>query len=122
MLVFLWQFPHFMAIAWLHRREYADAGMSMATVVEPTGRNAGVQAVLTALSLILVSLVPLLLMMSSSIVYLFGSFTLGVGQLICAIRFLVDRTDVTARMLLRASLIYLPLQLALVTLLTLALI
>ena len=122
MVVFLWQFPHFMAIAWLYRRQYGEAGMSMMTVVEPTGRSAGVQAVLAALFLTLVSLVPLMLVMSSSVVYLLGSFTLGVGQLICAVRFLVHRNDVTARTLLRASLIYLPLQLALVTLLTLALI
>ncbi len=122
MLVFLWQFPHFMAIAWLYRRQYADAGMAMMTVVEPTGRTAGVQAVLSALSLILVSLVPVLLVMSTSIVYLLTSFALGVGQLICAIRFLANRNETTARALLRASLIYLPLQLALVTLLTLTLI
>jgi len=122
MLVFLWQFPHFMAIAWLYRRQYEDAGMSMMTVVEPSGRSAGVQAVLAALSLILICLVPLMLIMSSSVFYLLGSFALGVGQLYCAIRFLLDRNDATARMLLRASLIYLPLQLALVTLLTLAVI
>ena len=58
--MFLWQFPHFMAIAWLYRDDYARAGQRMLTVVDPTGLRAGAQAVVGALALIPVSLVPAL--------------------------------------------------------------
>src|SRR5262245_53512413 len=58
--LFLWQFPHFMAIAWLYRRDYSQAGYKMLTVVEPTGRRAGRQAAVAALALIPVSMVPVL--------------------------------------------------------------
>ena len=51
LVLFLWQFPHFMAIAWLYRQEYARAGLQMLTVVDPSGRRAGWQAVLSALAL-----------------------------------------------------------------------
>ena len=63
LLVFLWQFPHFMAIAWLYRQQYGAAGMQMLTVVDPTGRRAGVQAVVAAFSVLMVSLVPAALAM-----------------------------------------------------------
>ena len=59
-VMFLWQFPHFMAIAWLYRDDYARAGQRMLTVVDPTGLRAGGQAVVAALALIPVSLVPAL--------------------------------------------------------------
>ena len=59
-VMFLWQFPHFMAIAWLYRADYARAGQQMLTVVDPTGLRAGAQAVVGALALIPVSLVPAL--------------------------------------------------------------
>ena len=52
LLVFLWQFPHFMAIAWLYRHEYAKAGMQMLPVVDPSGIRAGAQAVLAAAAIL----------------------------------------------------------------------
>jgi protoheme IX farnesyltransferase len=82
MILFLWQFPHFMAIAWMYRRQYGQAGHKMLTVVDPSP---------PACSL-----------------YVTLAFLLGVGQLICAVMFLALRTDAAARILLRASLIYLP--------------
>lgn len=105
-VVFLWQFPHFMAIAWIYRREYAAAGMMMLPVVDATGRRAGAQAVLAALSIVPVSLIPAWHLIEP--VYFAGALLLGVGQLLCAVAFLVHRDDVTARRLLRASLVYLP--------------
>ena len=122
LLVFLWQFPHFMAIAWLYRHQYQAAGMQMLTVVDATGRRAGVQAVVAAFSVLLVSLVPAALALSLSPLYVIATLILGIAQLNCAVRFLKERTDFRARRLLRASLLYLPLQLILVTLLNLALI
>jgi protoheme IX farnesyltransferase len=111
-IVFLWQFPHFMAIAWIYRRQYDRGGMKMLTVVDPTGRRAGVQAVLAALALLPVSFVPALLSPGASL-YVVAAFALGVGQLACAIAFCAKLDETAARRLLRASLIYLPALLAL---------
>ena len=58
LIVFLWQFPHFMAIAWIYRRQYAAAGMKMLSTVDPRGLRTGAQAVTAALVLVPVSLVP----------------------------------------------------------------
>ena len=121
-LVFLWQFPHFMAIAWLYRKQYAEAGMPMLPVVEPTGLQAGLQSVIGALLLLAVSLVPWFLVPTASAIYLIAAFILGAGMFIASVRFCVSRNDSTARTLLRASLIYLPIQLTFVTVLNLALI
>lgn len=122
LLVFLWQFPHFMAIAWLYRKDYRAGDLKMLTVVDPTGRRAGVQAVLSALSIVLVGLLPAAQLVDPSRVYLWASFLLGVGQLGCAVQFLIERRESTARRLLRASLIYLPIQLLLMTLLSVGMI
>jgi protoheme IX farnesyltransferase len=105
--VFLWQSPHFMAIAWIYRRQYGRAGLKMLTVVDPSGRKAGVQSVLAALALLPVSYFPAVDSPTASL-YLVGVFLLGAGQLGCAIAFLAKRDQVTARWLLRASLVYLP--------------
>ncbi len=106
-IVFLWQFPHFMAIAWIYRRQYAQAGMKMLPVVDPSGKRAGVQAVLAAVGLVPVSLIPGLLAPGTSI-YLWIAMLLGIGQCLCAVRFFRRLDDDSARLLLRASLIYLP--------------
>lgn len=106
--IFLWQFPHFMAIAWLYRAEYAHAGQRMLTVVDPTGLRAGAQAVVGALILIPVSLVPALVPQAGSpAIYCGWALVLGVAQLAAATMFLFHRTDQSARRLLRASLAYL---------------
>ena len=108
-VMFLWQFPHFMAIAWLYRDEYARAGQRMLTVVDPTGLRAGAQAVVAALALVPVSLVPALAPQSgSSAVYCGWAIVLGAGQLAAAALFMRRRDERSARRLLRASLVYLP--------------
>lgn len=107
--LFLWQFPHFMAIAWLYRKQYAAGGFRMLPVVESTGHWAGVQAVACAIALLPVSLVPVVSVPGSgSLAYAVAALTLGCGQLGCAIAFAYYRDDLAARRLLRASLIYLP--------------
>lgn len=109
LLVFLWQFPHFMAIAWLYRRQYADAGMLMMTVKDPSGRRAGVQAVLGAAALLPICAVFGLFAPGPAGLLLVGcTLLLAAGQLICAIAFLQHRDDTSARRLLRASLVFLP--------------
>lgn len=108
-VMFLWQFPHFMAIAWLHRADYARAGQQMLTVVDPTGLRAGAQALVAALVLVPVSLVPALSPQAgSAAVYCLWAMLLGAGQVAAATLFLVHRNDASARRLLRASLVYVP--------------
>lgn len=107
LIVFLWQFPHVMAIAWLYRRQYAAAGLKMLPVVEPTGRRAGAQAVLGALALVPLSLLPALISFASP-AYFIWALALSLGQLIFALVFLWRRNEQTARALFRATLIYLP--------------
>lgn len=119
LIVFLWQFPHFMAIAWIYRQQYARAGMQMLTVVDPTGRRAGLQAVAAALALLPVSFVPGLLTPTAGL-YVAAAFLLGAGQLLCAVLFCLNQEESSARRLLRASLVYLPTLLVLLTLLPLA--
>jgi protoheme IX farnesyltransferase len=119
-VLFLWQFPHFMAIAWLCREQYSAAGLKMLTVVDPTGRRAGAQAVVTALALLLVSLVPAFqsysLSPAGAAAYLVAAFALGSLQLACAVWFCLAPGDLSARWLLRASLVYLPALLAMLVL------
>ena len=107
-IVFLWQIPHFMAIAWLYRDDYGKAGFPMLPVIEPDGRRAGRQAVLYAAALLPVSLVPTLIGLSGT-AYLAIALALGVALLGLSIRFARARSDRFARALFFASIIYLPL-------------
>jgi protoheme IX farnesyltransferase len=108
-VLFLWQFPHFMAIAWLHRADYALAGHRMLTVVDPSGIHAGVQAIAGAALLIPVSLIPAVQPTSGSpLVYSLWAIALGGAQLALAVRFALERSERSARLLLRATLLFLP--------------
>lgn len=110
-VLFLWQFPHFMAIAWMYRNDYRSGGLKMLTVTEPTGAAAGRKAITTGVLLILVSLVPVLAMRTSVHVWVFSilAVLLGLFYLKAAVAFNASRTDPIARKLLRVSLLYLPL-------------
>jgi protoheme IX farnesyltransferase len=108
-VLFLWQFPHFMAIAWLYRRDYAAAGHQMTTVVDPSGARSGALAVLGAAALAPVSLIPALSPSAGSPwIYSLWCLTLAGGFLALAVRFAVCRDTTSARYLLRGSLLYLP--------------
>jgi protoheme IX farnesyltransferase len=106
-ILFIWQFPHFLAIAWMYREDYARAGILMLPVVEPDGMSTGRQIILYASTLIPVSLFPVLLGMSGRI-YLVGALILGGWFLYTGVRVAFDRTNVRARRVLLASIIYLP--------------
>jgi protoheme IX farnesyltransferase len=107
-VMFLWQFPHFMAIAWLYREDYQRARQRMLTVIDPSGIRAGAQAVSGALALVPVSLVPALSPQAGSpAIYCGWAVVLGVAQAAAAGAFLFHRSDRSARRLLRASLAYL---------------
>lgn len=117
-ILFFWQFPHFMAIAWLYRKDYAQGGMKMWSVVDDSGTKAGIQAVSGAMALLLVSVVPGIGQAAlPNVLYMLLSLLGGVFMLAASWRFFTSRDDKTARQLLFASLIYLPCQLALLVIL-----
>ncbi len=110
-VVFFWQFPHTMAIAWTYRQQYAAGAMKVATVVDPSGRLAGRLALAGAACLLSVSLIPWLLSPSD---WTFGVVALlfGLIHLVFAARFALRPNDATARALWRVSLVHLPLLLS----------
>jgi len=112
LILFLWQFPHFLAIAWLYREDYARAGIVMLPVVEPDGRATGRQIVAYCAVLLPASLLPSLLG-ATGWIYFCGAFALGAAFLGSGIRAARARTKVQARRLLQSSVIYLPLLYAL---------
>jgi protoheme IX farnesyltransferase len=105
---FLWQFPHFLSIAWMYREQYAKAGILMLPVVEPKGRITATQIVSFAFMLLATSLAPYFLGLAGP-VYLIAAVILGVWFFVESLRFSIRRTDALARRLLLASVIYLPL-------------
>jgi protoheme IX farnesyltransferase len=107
-IVFLWQLPHFLAIAWIYREDYARAGFPMLPVIEPDGRSTGRQAVVYAAALLPVSLVPTLAGMTGT-AYFAGALALTLIFLGLSIRFARTRTTPDARRLFFASIVYLPL-------------
>jgi heme o synthase len=107
-----WQLPHFFAIAWIYREDYAKAGFVMLPNVDSDGRQTGHQTISNSLALLIVSLCPFLFKMAGT-VYLAGAIILGAGFLFCAIQFSRQLTLSRARQLFLASIIYLPLLLAL---------
>ena len=107
-IVFLWQIPHFMAIAWLYRDDYGKAGFPMLPVVEPDGVRAGRHALAYAAVLLPAALVPSFTGLAGSI-YLVAATLLGIALLVLAVRFWRERTDASARALFFGSIIYLPL-------------
>ena len=107
-IVFLWQVPHFMAIAWLYRDDYGKAGFPMLPVIDPEGRRAGRQAVWYAVALVPVSLVPTLVGIAGS-VYFTSALVLGTAMLVLAVRFSATRSEASARALFFGSITYLPL-------------
>ncbi len=111
-MLFLWQFPHFLAIAWMYREEYAKAGIKMLPVVEPSGRITARQIVLFAIMLLPVSLAPFFLNFAGP-VFLVGASLLGLWFLFESIRTARIRTVEQARRLLLVSVLYLPLIFAL---------
>ena len=106
--MFLWQLPHFLAIAWIYRDEYARAGLPMLPVIDAEGAMTGRQAMLWATTIIPVSELPFLVGLVAG-AYAIGALVLGVGQLMLAIQFAQRRTIGTARALFYGSITYLPL-------------
>lgn len=110
-----WQLPHFMAIAWMYREEYAKAGFVMLPVVDPSGERTAHQSVSYTLGLLPVSLCPFLFHLTGTI-YLIGALVLGLAFVWFAIQFARALTISTARQLFYVSITYLPLLLILMVL------
>ncbi|HEV2113557.1 MAG TPA: heme o synthase [Terriglobales bacterium] len=120
-IVLLWQFPHFFSIAWLYAEDYAAGGIRMLPVVEKDGRSTTREILLYSLSLIPVSLGPVVLGMNGP-TYLAGALILSLGYFWFGLRLrrlhlppCAPESKKTARQLLQASIIYLPLLFALMT-------
>lgn len=107
-ILFLWQFPHFLAIAWMYREDYSRAGILMLPVVEPDGRVTAQQIVVYTLMLLPVSLLPVAVGMSGR-VYFVGAIVLGLLFLYSSLRAAFSMSRQEARRLLLASVLYLPL-------------
>jgi protoheme IX farnesyltransferase len=107
LIVFVWQIPHFFAIAWMYRHQYARAGMRMLPVVDTGGRRTAVQMLLFCLALLPIGLLPVYLH-EAGWFYGVASLLLGLAFLVAAWRFGRQRDDARARRVLRASLLYLP--------------
>lgn len=101
-ILYLWQFPHFMAIAWLYRRQYEAAGLKMLTVVDPSGLRAAGQSLAAALAMVPASLV--LAVPSGSIRLFLAAAVASIVYVVASIRFAVRRDDASARVLLFTSL------------------
>src|SRR5690606_32633604 len=112
-IMFVWQLPHFLALAWIYREDYGNAGFRMLTVVDKTGRRAAWQTLLVAVMLIPVSILPTLFGLTGTL-YLAGAVLLGIAMVVPAALMLVRGPNETfAWRTFAASIAYLPLLLVL---------
>lgn len=114
-ILFLWQLPHSLAIARMYRDDYARAGIRLLPVIDPEGGATGRQIVITSMALLSVALLPTLVNLSGA-VYFFCALALGLMLLAYSIRLARTRELSDARRLLFASLVYLPVLLAVMAL------
>jgi protoheme IX farnesyltransferase len=114
-ILFLWQLPHFLSLAWLHREDYARAGIVVLPSSDPDGAITARQMLTNLLALLPAALLPSVVGIAGP-VYFVGSLVLGLAFLGCGIAFAISRSRVGARRVFLASLAYLPALLALLTL------
>ena len=114
-ILFFWQIPHSLAIAYVCRRDYSRVGIQLLPVLNPDGPSTGHQIVSNCLALMAVGLLPTLIGLAGP-AYFFAALLLGGGMLAYGVRFALWRSAATARGLLRASYIYVPLQLGVMAL------
>lgn len=106
-ILFLWQIPHFMAIAWMYRDEYAQAGFVMLRRNDISGVATAIESLIYTIALVVVTLLPTFLKLTTW-VYFGGAAIFGGIMLLCAIQFLMRRDRMSARRLFFASILYLP--------------
>ena len=105
-ILFFWQIPHFLAIAWIYRDDYRRAGLKMLPVFDPTGRRTARTMIVHTVALLAASLTPLAF--GHGVLYTVGALALGLAFLRLTMRFRAARTIVAARDVLKMSLVYLP--------------
>ncbi|RMH03659.1 MAG: protoheme IX farnesyltransferase [Planctomycetota bacterium] len=110
-ILYLWQFPHFLAIAWLYREDYERGGLKMLTGLDESGAASARQAAHYCLALVPVALLPTLLGFAGRL-YFFAALSLTLGFLAFTLNFSLRRSRPRARLLLWSSLVYLPLLVA----------
>lgn len=110
-IMFVWQIPHFLAIAWLYRDEYAKADLAMLPVIDPTGTRTFRQTLIGCLLMLPIGLLPTALGVSGT-GYFFVALACGLGFLAFAVALVARPTRVNARRLFFASLVYLPVVMA----------
>ncbi|MBS4028712.1 MAG: heme o synthase [Ignavibacteriales bacterium] len=105
---YFWQIPHFLAIAWMYRKDYERAGFPMLPVIEPTGATTSTYVVVHCLALIPVSVLPFFFQLSG-VIYFTGALALGIVFLLFGILLMKEKTNANAKRLLLASIFYFPL-------------
>jgi protoheme IX farnesyltransferase len=105
LILFLWQHPHFYALAWMYRDDYARGGFKMLPVVDPDGKSTFRHSLVTVILLVPVSLWPTFVHMSGWI-YFWGALVLGIGFLFVCIRWRISKTVEDARLVFLYSLLY----------------
>jgi len=110
LILFFWQMPHFLAIAWMYKDQYAAAGFRMLSARDADGLATSWQSLIYSVALLAITLVPGLLGMASPY-YFFAALALGAGMIYLAADFVRTRSMASARLLFFASILYLPLQL-----------
>lgn len=106
-VLFAWQMPHFLALAWMYRNDYERGGFAMLPVHEPSGRSTAGQTLFFTVLMVVFSLLPGVIDLVGW-AYLLGATALGVYFLVPALRFFHTRTNRTARRVLTASIVYVP--------------
>jgi protoheme IX farnesyltransferase len=114
-ILFLWQIPHFLAIAWKYRAQYRKAGFCMYSVLDPGGRATAFQALLYACLLLPVSIIPCIYGFAGK-AYLLSAILFGAGFIYFCVRFFMNTDTRTARALFLSSIVYLPLLLVVLVL------
>jgi protoheme IX farnesyltransferase len=114
-MIFFWQFPHFLAIAWIYREDYARAGIQMLPVVDPEGKATFRQIVVTAALLIPVSLLPPIIGMSG-MRYFFGALLVGMALVQACLWAARSKTNVRSKWLMHATVVHIPVLLGLLML------
>ncbi|MBL7988449.1 MAG: protoheme IX farnesyltransferase [Chlorobi bacterium] len=107
-ILFFWQMPHFLSLAWMYRKDYEQAGYKMLTVLDPDGISTTRQTLLYTAALLPVSLIPTMIGVAGR-VYFWGALLLGVAFIILSLRLWFDRQNSNARWVFHYSLLYLPL-------------
>jgi protoheme IX farnesyltransferase len=111
-ILFFWQFPHFHAIAWMYREDYARAGILMLPVVDPEGSRTFRQIIVAAAALAGVSLLPAIVGLAG-VLYFFGALVTSLAMLQVCLWAASARTNVRAKWLMHATVLHIPVLLGL---------